>query len=391
MSDIMNGNHNLLRKELFGGTLFLVKEGIRTYINQKEYQAIIDGNNTLTPALIKELNALSDVVIVRNPAVLPANNFSAPDTVYMEVTRACNLRCGHCFNDSGVALLKQLTKKQFELIIDNLALSGVQEIRFTGGEPLIFSGIISLIKKASTLGLRTSIGTNATLIDFKMAKKLAENGLCSAIVSLDGLEKHNDRIRGKDTFRRAIVGIKNLKKCNIDVRVNAVVMRSNFGEIISLANFLSNQGIRIFIRRLILSGRAANYIQEMLSEKEYEKLSECLKPYLNDSRSLVGGHYLSDKRFKTRISLPFLRKDCSAGQRGLVILPDGRIQTCGFLGPLGEHSSGNILTESFTNIWQKLIGSTHIAELEMGVYDYNNRRMLYPKTNCLAIGFAMRR
>lgn len=390
MYDTIGNDHNLLRKESFGGTLFLVQKGIRAYINQKEYQEIISGGSLLTPALVKELGTSSNVII-KEPAILPANNFSIPDTVYLEVTRVCNLRCSHCFNNSGKKISGQLTRKQFELIIDDLAENGVQEIRFTGGEPLVFDDIMFLIKKTSMLGLRTSIGTNATLIDAKMANILAENGLHSAIVSLDGLERHNDRIRGSGAFKGAISGINHLKKNKIDVRVNTVVMRSNFEEVVLLVDFLFNENIPIFIRRLIVSGRAINDFHEMLSEDEYQKLNERLGKYFDQGCHLVDGHYLSRKPLKTRIALPFLRNACSVGQRGLVILPDGRIQTCGFLGPLGEPSLGNISTESLSDIWHKLNNSDHVKKLENNLHDYNNNRMASPETNCLAIALSMRR
>ena len=89
----------------------------------------------------------------------------------------------------------------------------------------------------------------------------------------------------------------------------------------------------------------------MLSAHEYDLLRERLKPFLSDPRGLVDGHYLSRKAVMPRIIIPFKRRDCSAGHRGMVILPDGRMQTCGFLGPLGEASVGCVPNESISDIW----------------------------------------
>ncbi len=385
-NNLLGGNHCLLRRESFGGTLFFVKTGKRFYITVGEYESIVE-NGGLTAKLVNEFHASCSKVIVREPIVLPKNNFSAPDTIFLEVTRACNLACVHCFNSSGKAILDQLTQTQIEEAIVDLASAGIQEIRFTGGEPMVHPAIVQFIRIASGLGLRSSMGTNVMLINEKKADLLTEAGLRSVIVSIDGLEKRHDLIRGKNSFRLTVDGLNRLRSRNIDVRVNIVVMRSNLQDIEPFVEFLSNAGIAVFLRRLIISGRAANAAEEMVTEHEYALLRDKLHPYLNDPRGLVDGHYLSEKKIKTRIPLPFSRKECSAGHRGMVILPDGSVQSCGFLGPLGELSVGRVPIERFADIWRRLIESDHISLLERNLSSFNNNTF-GPKTNCLAVALA---
>lgn len=64
----------------------------------------------------------------------------------------------------------------------------MQEIRFTGGEPLVHNKIYEFISLAHKLGMYTSIGTNGTLITIEEAKKLKLVGLNKTIVSIDGTE-----------------------------------------------------------------------------------------------------------------------------------------------------------------------------------------------------------
>ncbi|MEK7137422.1 MAG: radical SAM protein, partial [Patescibacteria group bacterium] len=240
---------------------------------------------------------------------------------------------------------------------------------------------------ASSFGLRCSMGTNAVLISEIKADELKSAGLRSGIVSLDGLEEKHNLIRGRSSFQLTLEGIERLRVRDIDVRVNVVVMRSNLSDIVPIVEWLAKRNVPVFMRRLILSGRAFSSSDEMLSATDYADLRARLKPLLDDQRGLVGGHYLKERHVTTRFPLPFARKDCSAGHRGLVILPDGKVQTCGFLGPLGEMGVGTLPAESLSVIWSRLNGSDHILALENRLGQYNGSTS-GPKTNCLAVALS---
>ncbi|MBI2409648.1 radical SAM protein [Candidatus Kaiserbacteria bacterium] len=325
---------------------------------------------------------------VTTPAWIPDFNFSAPDTVFFEVTRACNLRCSHCLNASGVRSMDELTQKQRLSMIDDLAETGVQEIRFTGGEPMILDGLGELLARATALNLRTSMGTNAVLATEKNVHRFARF-LHMAIVSIDGMEDRHDSIRGRGAFRRTMAGMENFLSYSIKVRVNTVIMRSGIHDTVALAEHLYNRGIPLFVRRLVPSGRATDMLSEVLNKEEYEQVCVQLKPYLADPRGLTQGHYLNERALETRIRLPFRRSSCSAGHRGMVTLPNGNMQTCGFLGSLGEPSVGKVPDESLATIWKRLLVSNHIASLEDNLA-IHNQYSTGPSTNCLAIALSSR-
>lgn len=381
-------NPSLLRQESFGGTLFNALSGKRIYVTVDEYRRVEVGG-TIPENLRSEVQASSNTVLLRKPKLLPPNNFSAPDTVFFEITRACNLTCAQCLNNSGKRLTDELSNPQRRSIIEDLCESGVQEIRFTGGEPLIVPAVLQYISNTHSSGLRASIGTNGTIVTLDLAERLASAGLNSAIVSIDGMEMQHDLIRGRGSFQKTIAGIQALVEAGISVRINTVAMKRNLHEIPLVVQYFFEQGIPIMIRRLIPSGRAAQIRGEMLTIADYDTLRETLKPFLDDPRGLVRGHYLHDENVTTRIPLPFNRRQCSAGHRGLVVLPNGNVQTCGFLGPLGESPIGNVETEKLASIWQRLLASEHICSLE-SLLPGHNASETYPKTNCLAIALATR-
>ncbi|MFH1315263.1 MAG: radical SAM protein [Candidatus Uhrbacteria bacterium] len=372
----------MIRQESFGGTVFNPCSGERTYVNQEEY--VHARKNGQLPDDLKE--QFDGKIKFVEPILLPKDNFSSADMVFFEVTRACNVRCVHCFNQSGARLKTEMTLEEMFAVIEDLATSGVQEIRFTGGEPLILPNFHLLINQAVGLGMRVSIGTNAMLANDKVVARLQKAGLRFVVVSLHGPEIVHDTIQGAGSFQAAIRGLVNFKDQGPQVRVNTVVMKSNYQAIKELASLLLDYEIPVFIRRLIPAGRAN--AQEMLSESEYADLKRQLIDDMPPTNRLINGHYLREEPVKTRITLPFQRRMCSAGHRGMVVLPDGRVQTCGFLGSLGEDPIGNLRYQSMAEIWASLLTSGHIKRLRCQLDRFNSISST-TTTNCLALAVAL--
>lgn len=374
----------LVRRESFGGTALAKETGKRFYVDNAEFHQIEQFG--VFPQDVQE-EVIGAKVVILHPQNLPLSNFSAPDTVFFEVTRACNLHCIHCFNDSGLKLSDELTNEDRHAIVDQLAKFGVQEIRFTGGEPLALPGIYNLISDAVSRNLRVSLGSNGVLISSVIAKRLANLGVNQVIVSLDGNQVEHDAIRGRGSFDKTMKALTHLKNVGISTRVNCVVMKSNINSIIPLVENLVNNGESVMLRRLIPSGRASEDWAEMLDVDDYQTVQSILQPLHDEFSGKVEGHYLFTKSFKPRVDIPFERRNCSAGHRGMVVLPNGDVQTCGFLGPLGEKSVGKMPRESINQIWERLNTSNHIGAMQQMTSVYNQTTP-YPKTNCLAMGLA---
>ena len=117
------------------------------YLNQKlpNYHFVAVPLNSVNPK--KELkNILNNNIFPKDLEYLKKDNlnikftrltkkvenmFSFFDIVYLELTRACNLKCIHCLNNSGIKQKDELTKEDLLKLIKNFSSHGVQEIRFT--------------------------------------------------------------------------------------------------------------------------------------------------------------------------------------------------------------------------------------------------------------------
>lgn len=372
-----------IRKEIFGATILNLQNGKRTYVTKEELKEIEEKSEFPTdvvPILPEKIHAKATSYNKYG------NYFSFADIAFLELTRGCNLRCKHCLNNSGIPEENQLTFEECYDLISKLSKAGLQEIRFTGGEPLIFDGIYDLIKHATNEGIFVSIGTNATLIDEKIAHKLKENGLRRAVVSLDGTKRMHDVIRGEGNYDKTIRAIHYLNNVGISIKVNSVIMRSNMEDVIMLAKQLHKEKVSIFIRRFIESGRGAYLKDNMLSKKDYEYVNECLKEEL-DSGPYVRGHYirLTDEGKNNRIKLPFeLRTGCKAGQRAFVITPNGDIHYCGFLAAQDFPKISNVRKiENWIEFWDGLQEKNDLKVLENNLERYNSIPNVQ-RTNCLA-------
>jgi GTP 3',8-cyclase len=112
-------------------------------------------------------------------------------SVRVSVTDKCNFRCTYCMPAEGLEWLGRdevLTFEEITRLVRILAQLGVDEIRLTGGEPLVRRDLPTLVGMlAAVEGVRDlSLTTNGVLLD-RFAKPLVDAGLQRLNVSLDTL------------------------------------------------------------------------------------------------------------------------------------------------------------------------------------------------------------
>ena len=123
-------------------------------------------------------------------------------SVRVSVTDKCNFRCRYCMPAEGLDWLPRdevLSFEELQRVVGLLAAMGVDEIRLTGGEPLVRRDVPALVALlAQTPGVRDlSLTTNGVLLD-RLAGPLVDAGLRRINVSLDSL----DHVRFAELTRR---------------------------------------------------------------------------------------------------------------------------------------------------------------------------------------------
>jgi GTP 3',8-cyclase len=130
----------------------------------------------------------------------------------VSVTDKCNFRCRYCMPAEGLEWLERdelLSFEEIERLVRVLARMGVNEVRLTGGEPLVRRDLSTLVGMlAATPGVRDlSLTTNGVLLD-RFAAPLVEAGLRRLNVSLDSLSHIRfAEITRRDALDRVLAGL----------------------------------------------------------------------------------------------------------------------------------------------------------------------------------------
>jgi MoaA/NifB/PqqE/SkfB family radical SAM enzyme len=142
----------------------------------------------------------------------------APAFVLVSPTSTCNLHCTGCYANSSSAERIHIDYDLFNHIIDDKRkLWGSYFTVISGGEPLMWrSGgktILDIFRENDDNYFL--MYTNGTLVDEKMAEKMAEVGNVTPAVSLEGFEKETDERRGKGTFKKVLNAFENLRQTGV--------------------------------------------------------------------------------------------------------------------------------------------------------------------------------
>jgi 12,18-didecarboxysiroheme deacetylase len=207
----------------------------------------------------------------RSPSHLLQFTHDKKPIVVWNSTKACNLRCIHCYYTANVQPDPgELTTGEAQAMIDDLATFGVPVLLFSGGEPFLRDDLYELGAYAVARGLRTVISTNGTLIDRQAAARVKEAGFSYVGISLDGIGATNDRFRGMaGAFDAALHGIQACTEVGVKTGLRLTLNRHNYEDLNAIFDLLEEEGIRrACFYHLVYAGRGARIQSDDLSLEE---------------------------------------------------------------------------------------------------------------------------
>ena len=185
-------------------------------------------------------------------------------TLRVSLLQHCNLGCVYCV--AGEDDLKQANASPVggSLAVDELLAIirrlhgqlGLDHVRLTGGEPLLYHGLAALIRGIRDAGIASvRMTTNGFLLE-RQAAPLKAAGLEALNVSLDAVDEEVFfRMSRRHGAMRIIRGIDAALQAGLSVKINAVVMRGiNDGEILPLLDLAISRGIPIRFLEVMAMG-----------------------------------------------------------------------------------------------------------------------------------------
>lgn len=189
----------------------------------------------------------------------------------------CNLNCIYCKTGEAERCFKReesLNLNQIEDIVRNASILGINKVRLTGGEPLLYENIDVLIKKIRSVKeiQEISITTNGILLAQK-AELIKNAGLDRINISLDTLnpEKYSYITGGGNIFD-VLNGIEAARQNNIPTKINMVVLKDiNDDEIQNIKDFCHEKNLELQLIKHFELG------SEKINGHDYDRPPDCKK------------------------------------------------------------------------------------------------------------------
>jgi len=262
-------------------------------------------------------------------------------SVRVSVTDKCNFRCTYCMPAEGLEWLGRKEILSFEEIarlIGVLAKLGVDEVRLTGGEPLVRKDLPVLVGMLAQTGVRDlSLTTNGVLLD-RLAGPLVEAGLQRLNVSLDSLNHVRfAEITRRDALDAVLRGLEEAERYPElrPIKVNCVAVKGfTETEVPALAELARRKPYVVrFIEFMPLDADEAWREDDVLTgaeiraiiEAEHGPLIEVPAKASSTARRFRFADGIGELGFVNPVSEPF----CSSCDR-IRVTADGQLRTCLF-------------------------------------------------------------
>ena len=276
--------------------------------------------------------------------------------LFWECTLRCNMACRHCGSDClKESRVPDMPFSDFLPVLDEVAAhcdpSQVM-VDTVGGEPLVRSDLMDCGRVIRERGFMWGFVTNGLLLDRSVARELAQAGINSLALDVDGTREEHNWLRNStasfDAAMRAIEAVQTIPNLTWDV-ITCVNGR-NLHRLEEVKKLLIEAGVthwRCFI--IDPMGRAAQDKSLLLSDEEFRDLLNFIVKtrcegkininyacdgYLGAYEGLVRDHFYY----------------CQAGLSVASVRANGDISGC--LSIRSDYSQGNIYRDSFWDVWE---------------------------------------
>ena len=277
-----------------------------------------------------------------------------PMNVMFSLTNRCTSRCAYC---------QKSDRKQDELAtaevlqaIEDMYKAGTRRIGFWGGEPLMRKDIGTIIDKAASLGIYTTLDTNGYLL----AERIDElKNLDHILLSIDGNEEAHDKNREPGSFKKTMKALELALSRGYKVGTITVLTKNNIKDIdfvVDLSNKYNLMANFQILHHNDVLGTNPGWMFPTNEEYKaaFEKLMKLKKggaKIITSSRFLQyminWGDYKVTRKKEKLLGIP-----CLAGSLYCNIDTDGSVYPCSIL--IGKVDVKNLRDAGFKKAFEAL-------------------------------------
>ncbi len=280
----------------------------------------------------------------------------SPDTIQINFTFRCNLRCKMCSMHDRLKDLQsqnrpvELDVSVMRKVIQEAASMGVNSLILVGGEPFLEPQLFDLISFANHCGIDgITVVTNGTLLSRKTIERVFESNLSNLSISIDAAREETYRhIRGENVLQQIIDNIHSLnalkkeanRGCPSVVSV-CTIMDQNLEELIDVVRLCRELGIgRIIFQPVV--GDNTNQSKSDFSSPSFVRpdrynvmekaIDELIKYKISDKSNFefiansINHLRFMKKYFRGRLSARGI--PCYAGFNRIQIVQEGKLYFC---------------------------------------------------------------
>lgn len=275
----------------------------------------------------------------------------APLQVACDITNKCNMRCLHCYNESGENnyICDELSDKEFLKLIDDVCEIGAFNFCFCGGEPLLRKDLLlKSVKKLRDANVpNISMVTNGLLMTDELAKELIDSGVNNIQYSLDGstAETH-ERLRNmKGSFHKTLNAIKILNRLGFKPGIAFTPTSFNIHQFKELCEMLNGeyQVKEVRTQPLMPMGRGDN------NQKSIQATVIQYRQLVKDIQEIKGRGYTFRVDYGDPVSHLIIYTNVNTSHTDIMIRANGNIVPSAYL-PLVV---GNIRNNSIIEYWNQ--------------------------------------
>ena len=202
-----------------------------------------------------------------------------PENAVWELTLRCNMRCLHCGSSAGKARKNELTLEECFRVADDLLSLGCRKITFIGGEIFFYRGWEKIARRMSDGGALVNIITNAYRLGDEEVAQIKEANLSNVGISLDGMEKSHDLIRGKKgSYQRVLKAFERLNRADIPLAVVTSLLDFNVADLEQLHDLLVANHVAIWQLQIVTSmGNIAGHNKYLLKPSRVGEITNFIR------------------------------------------------------------------------------------------------------------------